>query len=63
MRKFITFSLCFIGAAAMICGCGNRKAQQEAQAFIAAGGMDRPEAGPLRREMERLFHREEGALN
>ena len=31
MRKFITFSLCFIGAAAMICGCGNRKAQQEAQ--------------------------------
>ena len=31
MRKFITFSLCFIGAAAMICGCGDRKAQQEAQ--------------------------------
>ena len=31
MRKFITFSLCFIGAAAMVCGCGNRKAQQEAQ--------------------------------
>ncbi len=31
MRKFITFSLCFIGAAAMICGCGNRKAQQETQ--------------------------------
>ena len=40
-----------------------KQAQQEAQAFIAAGGMDRPEAGPLRREMERLFHREEGALN
>ena len=31
MRKFITFSLCFIGAAAMVCGCGDRKAQQEAQ--------------------------------
>ena len=31
MRKFITFSLCFIGAAAMVCGCDNRKAQQEAQ--------------------------------
>ncbi len=31
MRKFITFSLCFIGAAAMVCSCGGRKAQEEAQ--------------------------------
>ena len=31
MRKLITFSLCFIGAAAMVCSCGNRKAQEEAR--------------------------------
>ena len=31
MRKFITFSLCFIGATAMVCSCGGRKAQEEAQ--------------------------------
>ena len=31
MRKFITFSLCFLGAAAMVCSCGGRKAQEEAQ--------------------------------
>ncbi len=31
MKKFITFSLCFIGAAAMVCSCGGRKAQEEAQ--------------------------------
>ena len=31
MRKFITFSLCFIGASAMVCSCGGRKAQEEAQ--------------------------------
>ena len=31
MRKFITFSLCFIGAAAMVCSCGGRKAREEAQ--------------------------------
>ena len=31
MRKIITFSHCFIGAAAMVCSCGGRKAQDEAQ--------------------------------
>lgn len=38
MRKLITFSLCFIGAAAMLCSCGNssRKAQEQQAAEQAA---------------------------
>ena len=31
MRKSITFSLCFVAAVAMVCSCGNRKAQEEAE--------------------------------
>lgn len=38
MRKLITFSLCFIGAAALLCSCGNssRKAQEQQAAEQAA---------------------------
>ncbi len=38
MRKLITFSLCFIGAATLLCSCGNssRKAQEQQAAEQAA---------------------------
>ena len=38
MRKLITFSLCFISAAALLCSCGNssRKAQEQQAAEQAA---------------------------
>ena len=38
MRKLITFSLCFIGTAALLCSCGNssRKAQEQQAAEQAA---------------------------
>ena len=38
MRKLITFSLCFIGAAALLCSCGNssKKAQEQQAAEQAA---------------------------
>lgn len=38
MRKLITFSLCFIGAAALLCSCGysSRKAQEQQAAEQAA---------------------------
>lgn len=38
MKRFITFSLCFIGAAALLCSCGNnsRKAQEQQAAEKAA---------------------------
>lgn len=38
MRKLITFSLCFIGVAALLCSCGNssRKAQEQQAAEQAA---------------------------
>lgn len=38
MRNLITFSLCFIGAAALLCSCGNssRKAQEQQAAEQAA---------------------------
>lgn len=55
MRKLITFSLCFIGAAALLCSCGNSSRKAQEQQAVEQAAADSVAAAQLEKQvMEKI---------